>query len=198
CSAASGALMNRCSSSPWTAGVLAGSDVSIRTVRRRSTILGCEDTGGPRLSMPESKKPLWRASEQQAAFRPFTQKLNPNSLFRAAGLSRLAGMSRAHVSLVRLPPGKDSFAYHAHMLEEEWISIISGRAIADIDGKATEVAPGGFMGFATPSVPHPLRNTFDVECAARMGGEDKPTDAVSDPERARGYLLIRTETGTAF
>ena len=94
--------------------------------------------------MAESKKALWRQSEQQAAFRPFTQKLNENSLFRAAGLSRLAGMNRAHVSLVRLPPGKESFAYHAHMLEEEWIYIISGRAMADIDGKTTEVGPGDF------------------------------------------------------
>ena len=77
--------------------------------------------------MAEStKKPLWRAREINPALRPFTQKLNPNSLFRAAGLSRLAGMSRAHVSLVRLPPGKQSFAKHAHMLEEEWIYILSG------------------------------------------------------------------------
>ena len=148
--------------------------------------------------MPASKKPLWRASEQQAAFRPFSQKLNPNSLFRAAGLSRLAGMNRAHVSLVKLPPGKDSFAYHAHMLEEEWIYIISGRAMADIDGKTTEVGPGDFMGFATPSVPHLLRNTYAEECVYLMGGEDKPIDVVSYPEIDKRYLLMQTEKGTEF
>lgn len=148
--------------------------------------------------MPESKKPLWRASEQQAAFRPFSQKLNPNSLFRAAGLSRLAGMNRAHVRLVKLPPGKDSFAYHAHMLEEEWIYIISGRAMADIDGKTTEVGPGDFMGFATPSVPHLLRNTYAEECVYLMGGEDKPIDVVSYPEIDKRYLLMQTEKGTEF
>lgn len=148
--------------------------------------------------MPESKKPLWRASEQQAAFRPFTQKLNPNSLFRAAGLSRMAGMSRSHVTLVRLPPGKDSFAYHAHMLEEEWIYIISGRAIAEIDGKSAEVGPGDFMGFATPSVPHVLRNTFDEECTYLMGGEDRPIDVVSYPELDKRFLLMQTDKGTEF
>lgn len=148
--------------------------------------------------MPESKKPLWRASEQQAAFRPFTQKLNPNSLFRAAGLSRMAGMNRSHVTLVRLPPGKDSFAYHAHMLEEEWIYIISGRAIAEIDGKIAEVGPGDFMGFATPSVPHVLRNTFDEECTYLMGGEDRPIDVVSYPELDKRFLLMQTDKGTEF
>jgi uncharacterized cupin superfamily protein len=130
--------------------------------------------------------------------RPFTQKLNANSLFRAAPLSRLAGMGRAHVSLVRLPPGKDSFAYHAHMHEEEWIYIISGRAIAEIDGKSAEVGPGDFMGFATPSVPHLLRNTFDEECTYLMGGEDKPIDVVSYPNLDKRYLLMQTPNGTEF
>jgi len=148
--------------------------------------------------MGEIKKALWRAAEIAPTMRPFTQKLNPNSLFRAAPLSRLAGMARAHVSLVRLPPGKDSFAYHAHMHEEEWIYIVSGRAIAEIDGKSVEVGPGDFMGFATPSVPHLLRNTFDEECAYLMGGEDKPIDVVSYPNLDKRYLLMQTPNGTEF
>ena len=148
--------------------------------------------------MAESKKALWRAGEIQPAMRPFTQKLNPNSLFRAVGLSRLAGMNRAHVSLVRLPPGKDSFAYHAHMLEEEWIYVLSGRALADIDGKSFEVGPGDFMGFATPAVPHLMRNTFDEECVYLMGGEDKPIDVVSFPNDGKRYLLMQTDKGAEF
>ena len=148
--------------------------------------------------MSDSKKALWRANEIAPTARPFTQKLNPNSLFRAAALSRLAGMSRAHVSLVRLPPGKDSFAYHAHMLEEEWIYILSGRAIAEIDTESTEVGPGDFMGFATPSAPHLLRNTFDEECTYLMGGEDKPIDVVSYPGLKKRYLHMQTDKGAEF
>jgi len=148
--------------------------------------------------MPDSKKSLWRAGEIAPTMRPFTQRLNPNSFFRAAGLSRLAGMSRAHVSLVRLPPGRDSFAYHAHLLEEEWIYIISGRAIAEIGEASTEVGPGDFMGFATPSAPHVLRNTFDEECVYLMGGEDRPIDVVSYPEHDKRYLIMQTEKGAEF
>ena len=102
------------------------------------------------------------------------------------------------MSLVRLPPGKDSFAYHAHMLEEEWIYILSGRAIAEIDGAVTEVGPGDFMGFATPSVAHLLRNTFDEECVYLMGGEDKPIDVVSYPKDDKRYLLMQSDKGTEF
>lgn len=148
--------------------------------------------------MSDSKKALWRENEIASTARPFTQRLNPNSLFRAAALSRLAGMSRAHVSLVRLPPGKDSFAYHAHMLEEEWIYILSGRAIAEIDGASTEVGPGDFMGFATPSPPHLLRNTFEEECTYLMGGEDKPIDVVSYPGLNKRYLHMQTDKGAEF
>jgi len=148
--------------------------------------------------LADTKKPLWRAGDIAPAMRPFTQKLNPNSLFRAAGLSRLAGMSRAHVSLVRLPPGKDSFAYHAHMLEEEWIYILSGRAVAEIDGAWHEVGPGDFMGFATPAVPHVMRNPFEDECAYLMGGEDKPIDVVAYPEHDKRYLIMQTEKGAEF
>lgn len=144
------------------------------------------------------RKPLWRSSEINTTMRPFTQKLNPNSLFRAAGLSRLAGMTRSHVSLVRLPPGKDSFAYHAHMLEEEWIYVLSGRAIAEIDGTSEEVGPGDFMGFATPAVPHLMRNVFEEECVYLMGGEDKPIDVVTFPEAGKRYLLMQTDKGAQF
>jgi uncharacterized cupin superfamily protein len=84
------------------------------------------------------------------------------------------------------------------MLEEEWIYILSGRAMADIDGKTTEVGPGDFMGFATPSVPHLLRNTFDEEFVYLMGGEDRPIDVVSYPELDKRYLLMQGEKGTEF
>lgn len=148
--------------------------------------------------MTDAKRPLWRAADIQPAFRPSTQKLNPNSLFRAAALSRLAGMSRSHVSLVRLPPGKDSFAYHAHLLEEEWIYVISGRAIAQIDGNEHEVGPGDFMGFATPSAPHLMRNRFEEECVYLMGGEDRPIDVLSYPNEGKRYLQMQTDKGTEF
>ncbi len=144
------------------------------------------------------KKVLWKAHEIAPAARAFTHKLNPNSLFRAAGLSRLSGLERAHVSLVRLPPGKDSFAYHAHMYEEEWIYVISGRAIAEIDGAEHEVGPGDFLGFATPAAAHVMKNTFAEECVYLMGGEDKPIDIVEYPKLGKRFLVRQSEAGTEF
>src|SRR5437016_7077960 len=69
--------------------------------------------------MPDdSRKLLWKADELPAQEHAVTQRLNPNSHLLRTGLSRLAGLQRAHVSLGRVPPGKDSFAYHSQMVEE--------------------------------------------------------------------------------
>lgn len=144
------------------------------------------------------RKLLWKADEIAGRGKRLTQRLNPNSEFIGAGLSRMAGMSRAHVTLARLPAGKDSFAYHAHMTEEEWIYILSGRGVAEIDTESHEVGPGDFMGFPTPSVPHLLKNPFDEELVYLMGGEDKPLDVLDYPTLGKRYLLVGSASGTEF
>jgi uncharacterized cupin superfamily protein len=143
-------------------------------------------------------KVLWKADEIRARGRAFAQRLNPDSSFIGTGLSRLAGMQRAHVSLARIPPGRDSFAYHAHLLEEEWIYILEGRGIAEVDGAEHEVGPGDFMGFATPSVPHLLKNRSNEELVYLMGGEDKPVDVIDYPHLGKRYMLLGTPEGTEF
>jgi len=47
---------------------------------------------------------------------------------------------------------------------------LSGRGIAEIGDEEVEVGPGDFMGFATPSSAHHLRNRFDVDLVYLMGG----------------------------
>src|SRR5215472_17834710 len=103
---------------------------------------------------------------------------NSQPYWRYSVSSRLAGLRRAHVSLGRLPPGKDSFAYHAHMIEEEWVYILSGRGLADIDGSEYEVGPGDFMSFPAPGIAHLLRNPFEDDLVYLMGGEAVPLDVL--------------------
>jgi uncharacterized cupin superfamily protein len=143
-------------------------------------------------------KVLWKADALRVHERTFTQRLNPNSSFFGISLSRLAGMRRAHVSIARIPPGRDSFAYHAHLLEEEWIYILAGHGIAEIDGAEHEVGAGDFMGFPTPSVAHLLKNRSSEELVYLMGGEDKPLDVLVYPHLDKRYLLVGTPQGTEF
>ena len=91
-----------------------------------------------------------RAKEAEEGATPFSHPWNPNSELFGTRLSSLAGLSRVGVSRVRVPPGKESFVYHSHYREEEWIYVLSGRGIAEVADEEVEVAAGDFVGFAAP------------------------------------------------
>src|SRR5262249_37788424 len=134
-------------------------------------------------------KMLFRATEIAALDEfVFNHPLNPASEIRGRMMSRLTGLTRTGVSIVRVPPGKESFVYHSHRHEEEWVYVLSGRGVAEIDGEDHEVAAGDFMGFPTPSVAHHLRNPFDEDLVYLMGGEHRDCD-VADFPRLRKRLI---------
>ena len=124
------------------------------------------------MSSSEKKTPptLLRAGERGAELQ-FQHPLNPHSEIHGWQLSRQTGLGRTAVNLIRVPPGKESYAYHSHEAEEEWLYILEGRAIAEIGDAEYEVGPGDFMGFPTPSVAHHLRNPFDRDVVYLCGGE---------------------------
>ncbi|NJS09545.1 MAG: cupin domain-containing protein [Microcoleus sp. CSU_2_2] len=141
--------------------------------------------------MTEKKTFLLRAREIAEQAATFSHPWNPNSSISGAQMSRLVGLKRSGVSLAKIPPGKESFIYHAHEREEEWIYIISGRGIAEIDDEEFEVSAGDFMGFPTPSVAHHLRNPFDEELVYLMGGENLDVEIADFPRL--GKRMIRRE-----
>jgi len=107
--------------------------------------------------------------------------LNPKSHLWMRPLGRLTGLQRVGVSLARVPPGKESFIYHSHQHEEEFVYILAGRGIAEIDNEEFEVGPGDFMGFPAPSVAHHLRNPFDGDLVYLMGGEHRDVEIADFP-----------------
>ena len=76
------------------------------------------------------------------------------------------------------------------MIEEEWVYILSGRGVADIDGKTYDVGPGDFMAFPSPDVAHLLRNPFESDLVYLMGGEAVPLDVLDYPRLGKRFLLL--------
>jgi uncharacterized cupin superfamily protein len=78
-----------------------------------------------------------------------------------------------------------------HFYEEEWIYILKGRGVAEIDGEEHEVGPGDFMGFATQPTPvaHHLRNPFGEELVYLCGGEHREFEVGEFPKQ--GYRMVR-------
>ncbi|MCA1993767.1 MAG: cupin domain-containing protein [Coleofasciculus sp. S288] len=141
--------------------------------------------------MNENPKPhpLIRADvAQQITEQAFSHPLNPNSEIRGISLSEAVGLQRLGVHLVRIPPGKESFIYHSHESEEEFVYILSGRGIAEIGDEEFEVSAGDFMGFPTPSVAHHLRNPFDQDLVYLMAGERKSIE-IADFPRLKKRLI---------
>ena len=143
--------------------------------------------------MSEAKGLLLRADEIRAQSRTGGHPWNENSEIHGFMLARATGLKRTGLSLARLAPGKESFLYHRHHYEEEWLYILSGRGVAEIDGAEYEVGPGDFMGFPTPSVGHHLRNPFAEDLVYLMGGENLDHEVADFPKL--GKRMVRRQDG---
>ena len=135
---------------------------------------------------------LIRAAQIQRERAAYRQKLNPRSRFEGTELARPGGLEKVGVSIAWLRPGEESFAFHAHMVEEEWMYVLSGRAMVDMGDESVEAGPGDFVAFPAPNVPHLVRNPFDGECSYLMGGQiGLPLDFIDYPRIGKQYVLKR-------
>ncbi len=92
----------------------------------------------------------------------------------------------------RIPPGKESFVYHSHERDEEFVYILSGRGVAEIGDEKLEVGPGDFMGFQAPGEAHHLTNPFDEELVYLMGGERSGMDVGHFPRLGRRIVFTKS------
>jgi uncharacterized cupin superfamily protein len=97
--------------------------------------------------------------------------LNPNSEVFVHHLSDRVGMMRAHLSLARVPPGKESFILHSHSLQEEFLFILDGDGLATIGDQQVPVGAGDYLGFPTDGTAHHLVNVGERDLVYLMGGE---------------------------
>jgi uncharacterized cupin superfamily protein len=141
------------------------------------------------MATPPSPRVLVRAGERGPAGsggHPY----NPRAEIHGWPLSRMAGLGRVAVNLGWLPPGKESAVYHLHHREEEWVYVLEGRGVLELDGAEHAVGPGDFAAFP-PGVAHLLRNPSDRDLVALVGGEVIPDVEVADFPRL-GRRLVRT------
>jgi uncharacterized cupin superfamily protein len=140
--------------------------------------------------MSNSYPHLLRSEEIDRKSANFSHPWNRQSEVAYTHMSHEAGLTRSGVSLIRIAPGKESFAYHLHHREEEWIYVLGGRGVARIDGAEYEMSPGDFVAFPTPSVAHNMSNPFDEELVYLSGGEHREHEVADFPELGRRMVRI--------
>lgn len=136
---------------------------------------------------------LVRKADADKAAGTVSHPWNPRSEISGSHLSSLGGLKRTGVSIVHMAPGKESFAYHAHHQEEEWIYILAGCAVALIDGVEYELHAGDFVAFPTPSVAHHLMNRSESVVTYMMGGENLPYDVADFPTLDKRMVKLNGE-----
>ena len=109
-------------------------------------------------------------------------------------LAPVFGLKRLALYITRIPPGKESFLYHRHEHDEEFLVILSGRGRAEIGEDIIEVGPGDIMGFPAPDGPaHHLTNPFAEDLVYLMGGESSDLDVAHFPRE--GKHLVFSQSG---
>lgn len=130
-----------------------------------------------------------RAQEAEENASRVSHPWNPNSEFFGTRLSSLVGLSRVGVNRVRVPPGKESFVYHSHHREEEWMYVLSGRGVVEVGDQEHEIGAGDFVGFPAPQVAHHLRNPHEEDLVYLVGGEVLDVDVADFPRL--GKRMVR-------
>jgi uncharacterized cupin superfamily protein len=130
-----------------------------------------------------------RAADIAAHSQEFSHPWNPDSEMHGTQLARSVGLKRTGVNFIRVPAGKDSYVYHSHRYEEEWLYVLAGRAIALIDDTEYEVAAGDFIGFPAPSVAHLMRNPGPEDLVYLSGGENREFEIADFPKL--GKRMVR-------
>ena len=125
----------------------------------------------PTAKHPEPEDLLVRADRAAAQEESFRYPLNPASELHGTTLSRLTGLVKCGVNLIRIAPGKESFLHHVHLVDEEWMYVISGSGELRIGDERFAVSPGDFAGFPPRTHAHHLRNTGREDLVYLSGGE---------------------------
>ncbi len=119
-------------------------------------------------------------------------QFNDNAIRHTKTLSKLAGLERLGLHIVRIEPGRDSTTHHSHEADEEFIYILSGQGSAQIEDERFAVEAGDFMAFPAPGPSHSLHNDSTEDLVYFVGGESNLPDVVHYPEQAKS--MIKTES----
>jgi uncharacterized cupin superfamily protein len=116
--------------------------------------------------------------------RRYQHSENPRSEVHVVPLSRPAGLTHVAVNLARVPAGRESYVFHLHHAQEEWMYVLSGRGIAEVGEAEHEVGPGDFLGFPAGGPAHHLRNPSGEDLVYLAGGDASGGVEVVDYPRA--------------
>jgi uncharacterized cupin superfamily protein len=121
----------------------------------------------------------------------FQHDVDPTARRRMRVLHGPTGLERQAVRWACVAPGARSTAFHTHERTDEWVFVLSGRAVARIGADRFEIGPNDFLGHPAGGAPHVMEAVDELTYL--MGGQIDSSDIVRYPEaglkRVGGTLL---------
>jgi uncharacterized cupin superfamily protein len=140
---------------------------------------------------PPEEGELWQCVRvADIAITAFQHDVDAGARRRVRKLHVPTGLKRQAVAWAQVDAGTRSTAFHTHERTDEWIFILSGRAIARVGEERFEVGPNDFLGHPAGGPAHVMEAL--EELTYLMGGQIDADDVVTYPEarvrRVRGRL----------
>jgi uncharacterized cupin superfamily protein len=129
---------------------------------------------------PESGDPRQHVHLDALEARAFQHTVDPEARRIYKTLHAPAGLVRQAVKWSRVEAGRHSTAYHTHDRTDEWVYILSGRAIARVGEARFEVSAGDFLAHPAGGPAHVLLPETGLEYL--MGGMIDASDVVTYPD----------------
>ena len=105
---------------------------------------------------------------------------------RMRPLTDRGGGSRIGVAIEELPPGRQSCPAHYHLLEEEHLLILEGRATLRLGDRSYAVTAGDYVCFpAGQAAAHALFNDGTEPCRYLIIGDRNPADVIVYPDSGK-------------
>lgn len=117
-----------------------------------------------------------------------------------------AGLTNFGVNLVRVVPGGQSSARHAHSKQDEFVMVLSGELVLETDEGRQTLRPGMCAGFpASGSNAHRLLNLSDRDATFLVVGDRTAGDVATYPDidlaygtDAEGRAIFTRKDGTPY
>ncbi len=123
----------------------------------------------------------------------YRHPFNPKSEMHGCVLGRQVGLTRVGLTFIRVPPGRESFVFHRHNVEEEFAFVLSGKGVVDIGDETFDLGPGDFVGFPAGTHAHHIRNTGTEDLVYLSGGENARVEIGDFPREGKRIVRIERE-----
>lgn len=111
-------------------------------------------------------------------------------------LGDLFGLTSFGVNLTTLPPGSQSALKHRHLVQDEFVFVLSGELVLAHDEGETVLTAGMCAGFPHGGMSHHLINRSDGPATYLEIGDRLPGDGAEYPDD--DLQAVRTEEGWRF